>query len=87
MRIKINGRVQGVGFRYAVERTAKDLGLLGWVKNQPDGSVMSVVQGLNAKIDELVDRCQKGFGRSRVDEIQVNPEPVDKKLAEFKIIF
>ncbi|RLD95512.1 MAG: acylphosphatase, partial [Bacteroidetes bacterium] len=43
--IVVHGRVQGVGFRYAARNQARSLGLKGWVENQPDGSVRTLVQG------------------------------------------
>lgn len=49
----IRGRVQGVGFRYHVAQEARRLGLAGWVANEPDGSVRTVVEGSSAALDRL----------------------------------
>ena len=49
-----NGRVQGVGFRYTMQRYASHLGLTGWVKNLYDGNVEAYVQGEESKIIELL---------------------------------
>ena len=48
------GRVQGVGFRYYVVNKANQLGLTGWVKNLPDGTVEMEVQGVEPLIDQLI---------------------------------
>ncbi len=53
--VSIRGRVQGVGFRYLTVRHAEALGLNGWVKNEPDGSVTALVAGPeDAQVDEPV---------------------------------
>ena len=49
----LHGRVQGVGFRWFVQRTARGLGLVGWTQNQPDGSVRVVAEGPSASLDLL----------------------------------
>jgi acylphosphatase len=49
----VRGRVQGVGFRYFVVRTARELGLTGWVANEPDGSVRVVAEGSPTALDRL----------------------------------
>ena len=48
------GRVQGVGFRYYAVNKANQLGLTGWVRNLPDGTVEMEVQGYEEQIDELI---------------------------------
>lgn len=48
------GRVQGVGFRYYAVNKANQLGLIGWVKNLPDGTVEMEVQGEEPLIDQLI---------------------------------
>lgn len=52
--LRFYGRVQGVGFRYYAVNKANQLGLTGWVKNLPDGSVEMEAQGAEAAIDELI---------------------------------
>jgi acylphosphatase len=54
-RIRFTGRVQGVGFRYRTQRMAAEIGLTGWVRNEYDGSVIMEVQGIESKIDRLID--------------------------------
>ena len=64
--ITIKGRVQGVGFRYNARRQALALGLDGFVKNMPDGSVYIEIEGNPMSMDEFVDWCQSGFSGSRI---------------------
>lgn len=74
VRLRIEGRVQGVGYRVFVERNAAALGLDGWVRNRRDGGVEAVVSGSSDAIDELIARCRTGPSGSRVDRIEVLPE-------------
>lgn len=56
------GSVQGVGFRWTVKRLAEAIGVTGWVKNNPDGSVTLVIAGSDAEIDRLLDGVTERFG-------------------------
>ena len=56
-----SGRVQGVGFRFTAERLALELGLVGWVKNLPDGRVEIVCEGPKNKIDLFLEKIRGGF--------------------------
>ncbi len=74
VRLRIEGRVQGVGYRMFVERTAAALDLDGWVRNRRDGGVEAVVSGAPAAIDEIIARCKAGPPAARVDRVEVLPE-------------
>ena len=74
VRLRIEGRVQGVGYRVFVERTAAALGVEGWVRNRRDGGVETVVSGPIEAVDELVARCRSGPPAARVDRVEVLPE-------------
>lgn len=74
VRLRIEGRVQGVGYRVFVERNAIALGLDGWVRNRRDGGVEAVVAGPSGAVDELITRCRAGPPASRVDRVEVLPE-------------
>jgi len=69
--IRVYGEVQGVGFRAWVARKAVRLGLKGYVENQPDGSLLVVVEGERGKIEELVEECRRGPPLSRVESVEV----------------
>lgn len=74
IRLRIEGRVQGVGFRVFVERTAVALGLAGWVRNRRDGGVEAVVSGTPAAVEQMIERCHVGPPGSRVDRVEVLAE-------------
>ena len=65
----IKGRVQGVGFRWFVQREAAELGLRGWVKNTPDGHVEVLAAGEPDQLEDLQLALAKGSRGSRVDEV------------------
>ena len=74
----ITGRVQGVGFRYFVLRCARDLGLVGWVRNRPDGSVELVAQGEESSLRGLLADLKQGPPVSWVQQVSVewhSPQP------------
>lgn len=60
VRVRIEGRVQGVWFRGWTVRTAGRLGLDGWVCNDADGSVEAVFAGPAGKVDAMIERCRRG---------------------------
>lgn len=66
---RITGRVQGVGFRHFTTTTAHDLGLGGWVRNEPDGSVRLVAEGPPDALDRLVEAVREGPAAARVDGV------------------
>ena len=72
-RLRITGRVQGVGFRYALEHEARRLGLAGWVRNRRDGSVEAVAQGEGDAIEALIAWARQGPPAARVSEVQITP--------------
>ena len=69
--ITVVGRVQGVGFRYFTERTARALGLVGWVRNRPDRSVEVYAEGPADRIDELQTHLRNGPPMARVERLNV----------------
>ncbi len=77
---RAHGRVQGVGFRFFVQQTAKEMGLTGWVKNMPDGTVTMEVQGDIEEIDAFAKRIKKGGGFIRVDRLDM--ETADSVLLD-----
>ncbi|MDJ0839147.1 MAG: acylphosphatase [Acidobacteriota bacterium] len=68
--IKITGRVQGVGFRYFTMLTAQELGLLGWVKNMPDGSVLTRAAGAPEAMAAFRERLRQGPSYGRTDGLE-----------------
>ena len=70
-RAVVRGVVQGVGFRFFAERSARALGVRGWVRNRPDGSVESVAEGDDAAVEEYLRRLERGPAGARVDDVDV----------------
>ena len=70
--LAISGRVQGVGFRFYMERKARELGIAGWVRNRRDGSVESVVQGEPGAVDRMITWARQGPASAVVAEVKVS---------------
>lgn len=70
-KLKITGKVQGVWYRASTKRKARELGLCGFVRNQPDGSVYAEVEGTEAQIRALFDWCRQGPELARVEKVTV----------------
>lgn len=73
--LRVYGRVQGVGFRFACCREARALGLAGWVRNRSDDSVEIVAEGPSATLNAFQTWCAKGPAFARVDRVVNTPEP------------
>jgi acylphosphatase len=70
--LAISGRVQGVGFRFYMERKARELGITGWVRNRRDGSVESVVQGNPGAVETIIEWARRGPPSAVVAEVKVS---------------
>lgn len=81
----VRGRVQGVGFRWFVEREAHMLSIAGWVRNNHDGSVEVLAQGTRDQLAGLHSRLREGPRAARVDAVEVsNAQPVPG-MSSFRI--
>lgn len=69
--LQITGRVQGVGFRYALCAEAQRLALTGWVRNRRDGSVEAIVSGGDTALAQLLEWARRGPPGARVDHLHV----------------
>lgn len=83
--IKILGLVQGVGFRYQAKKKADELGLVGWVRNNSDGSVECLVKGSELDLKNFLTWCYNGSKLSRVDKVDYNWHKTLKKFDSFNI--
>ncbi|MBE2260013.1 MAG: acylphosphatase [Rhodobacteraceae bacterium] len=70
--LRIRGRVQGVGYRWALSAEAQRLGLSGWVRNRRDGSVEALVRGPVEAVDALIVWAHRGPAMARVDSVLSN---------------
>lgn len=81
LEVQVSGRVQLVMFRDFVTRNARSRGLKGTVRNNPDGTVLAVIEGEESKILEILGRIRKGSLLSRIDNVE---EKWSEPLGEFK---
>ena len=81
----ITGRVQGVGYRYSVLGVARQLGLAGWVRNRPDGSVETWAQGHGPVLDEFAAFLEEGPRAARVDVVSFRSVTPDESLEGFTV--
>ncbi len=81
----VRGRVQAVGFRYSMQRTAAGLGVAGWVRNLPDRSVAFHAEGSRDAVDALVRWSQSGPMFARVDEVDFEPCDV-RRFESFEVL-
>src|ERR1043166_3322043 len=70
-RYLISGHVQGVGFRYFVERAANEIGVTGWARNLDDGRVEVHANGTQRKLDDFEARLRQGPPRADVRSVQM----------------
>lgn len=84
-RYVVTGRVQGVGFRWFVEREARVLGLSGWVRNRQDGSVEVLAAGTNEQLSSLYDKLKEGPRAARVDDVDVEEAAPLNDKSTFRI--
>jgi acylphosphatase len=83
VRLRISGRVQGVGYRDWAIHTANSSGLTGWVRNRKDGSVEALVSGDDANVDRFVAACKKGPSLAFVSSVKVEPAEMEPGLRGF----
>lgn len=86
-KIRVSGRVQGVGFRYALRDEARRLGVHGWVRNRVDGSVEALLRGDDAAVAALVAWAQRGPRAARVDAVRDEPHATEAEgpFSDFEI--
>lgn len=77
LNITVKGKVQNVGFRYFTNKRAVELGILGFVKNLPNGDVYAEAEGPEEALETFLEHLRKGPGWARVDEINLQEAPID----------
>jgi acylphosphatase len=68
---RVTGHVQGVAFRWYTQERARQLGVVGWVRNEADGSVLVHAEGDDDAVDALVEWCRHGPSSARVRDLAV----------------
>lgn len=84
-RYVVRGRVQGVGFRWFVEREASTIGVIGWVRNNYDGSVEVLATGTREQLNQLRRKLQEGPRAARVDDLDESDARPVEGLKTFRI--
>lgn len=85
--IIVEGRVQGVGFRYFCQRLALELDLTGWARNMSNGMVEVEIQGSPEKIDIFISHMNKGNQFIRVDNYSLKRIEISHKDKSFRITY
>jgi acylphosphatase len=83
--VRISGQVQGVFFRDSTRQKAEELGLAGWVKNTPDGSVEAVFEGPSEKVREMLRWCEEGPRQASVENVDTDIEDAGGDLSGFEV--
>ncbi len=82
---RVQGRVQGVFFRDYTQRQAQKLDIKGWVKNMPDGSVETILQGDASQVKRMLEWLENGSPQSRVEHVAVSQMDDAESYASFEV--
>lgn len=85
LRLRIAGRVQGVGFRYSMRDEAARRGVRGWVRNRRDGSVEALLQGNSGELEALVAWARQGPPGARVTDVRSIPADDEPEHSGFEL--
>jgi acylphosphatase len=85
IRARVTGKVQGVGFRYFTWSVGRNLGLAGFVRNEPDGAVVLEAEGSAAAIAQLLVQVGRGPAHARVEHTQVEELPLTGTRGAFEV--
>ena len=83
----VRGRVQGVGFRHHTRRTARDLGLTGFVRNEPGGTVTVVAEGPQSVLEELLAALQDGPRSAVVHDVETMWTTARDAFGDFSVAY
>jgi acylphosphatase len=81
----IHGLVQGVAFRAYTHNQATALGVKGWVRNLPDGTVEALFEGEKKKVESMLAWCRQGPSGARVMQVDIVREPYRVEFKQFEI--
>lgn len=87
VKVKIFGSVQGIFFRANTKDLAYKLGVKGWVRNAPEGSVEVLFEGEDQAVDKIVNWCRKGPIGARVERVETKEEKYKGEFQKFSIIY
>ena len=75
--IQVSGKVQGVFFRATTRKAAIELGIAGWVRNEPDGTVQIEAEGSEEQLNQFLEFCRRGPERAIVDNVDYEERPLE----------
>jgi acylphosphatase len=82
--VRVTGRVQGVFFRAWAQGQARELGVSGWIRNCPDGSVEAHLGGEENCVERMIERMRRGPSNAQVEDVSVEEAPVED-LGRFEL--
>ena len=83
--VYVSGEVQGVFFRDSAREKAEQLGLVGWVRNLPDGRVQALFEGPSEKVREMIRWCEQGPQHAAVEDMDTEFEAYQGDLKGFEV--
>ncbi|HEY8590771.1 MAG TPA: acylphosphatase [Naasia sp.] len=83
--VLVSGVVQGVGFRWSARTEAQRLGVAGWVRNLPDGTVEAHLEGADAAVDAMIEWLHTGPPGARVESVEVQ-DAAEEGAAGFHLL-
>jgi acylphosphatase len=86
VRVRVSGRVQGVGYRQFTTIHAKELEVKGWVRNLPGGGVEALLQGERQKVGELLNQMKTGPAQALVSGMDISDIQC-KEIEDFKVVY
>ncbi|MCB9435780.1 MAG: acylphosphatase [Anaerolineales bacterium] len=81
----VHGRVQGVSFRYYTVLEAERLGIMGWVRNLPDGTVEVTAQGTPDQLQAFAEFLYRGSPAAEVTHVESTTQPLISRFAQFSV--
>ena len=84
--LKISGKVQGVFYRQSAKSEAIALGINGWIRNNPDGSVEALVAGNEKSLEQFIKWAKRGPLMAKVEKVDIKEQISEANLASFEII-
>ena len=85
LHISIYGRVQAVGFRNWMKKSAEEKGVFGWIRNASDGSVEAFIQGEEEPLNDMLALCWEGPDLADVEDVLTQDSNVDESIDSFEI--
>jgi acylphosphatase len=86
-RVIVTGIVQGVFFRVETKRAADHIGVTGWVRNRPEGTVEAMFEGEREKVEAAINWCRKGPPSGWVEDVSITWEPFQGEFKGFNITY